>query len=423
MIFQILAYLIVFSVTFQLLMFLFTSIRRASISREQSDLTMQLLKQKVKLETLVGQTKLDKTTFSWAGTRKFRIDKKVDEGGHICSFYLSAHDGKSLPPFLPGQYLTFSLQIPGQNKPVVRCYSLSDSPHHSDKYRVSIKQLLPPPNQPDAEPGQVSNFFHKRLFEGDIVDVKSPAGKFYLDTSKHGPVVLIGGGVGVTPVLSMLNNLIHINSKREIWFFYGVRNRDDHIMQAHFEQLARECENFHLQVCYSDPEKDDKQGTQYQHAERVSVELFKKVLPSNNYDYYICGPQPMMESLITGLKDWGVPKEKIHMEAFGAASVKVRSKIKGNAASKDQKVEEYNITFSRTGKSLKWHPDSGTLLEFAEANDIIIDSGCRAGNCGTCVTAIRSGELDYLEDPGTVIELGSCLTCIAVPKSDIVVDA
>jgi uncharacterized protein len=423
MIFQILAYLIVFAVTLQLLLFLFTSVRRASIAREQSELSMQFLKQKVELETLAGQTARDKTTSSWAGTRKFRIDEKVDEGGHICSFYLTAHDGKPLPPFLPGQYLTFSLQIPNQSKPVVRCYSLSDSPHHSDKYRVSIKQLSPPPKQPDAPPGLISNYFHKELNQGDIVDVKCPAGKFYLDTSKHGPVVLIGGGVGVTPVLSMLNNLIHINSKREIWFFYGVINRDDHIMQAHFEQLAREFKNFHLQVCYSDPEKDDKQGTQYQHAERVSVELFKKVLPSNNYDYYICGPQPMMESLITGLNDWGVPKEKIHMEAFGAASVKVRSKIKGNAASEDQNVEEYSITFSRTGKSLKWHPDSGTLLEFAEANNIIIDSGCRAGNCGTCVTAIRSGELDYLEDPGTAIASGSCLTCIAVPKSDIVVDA
>ena len=423
MIFHILAYIIVFSVAFQLLIFLFTSIRQASISREQSDLTMQLLKQKVELEILSGQTERDKTTLSWAGTRKFRVDEKVDEGGHICSFYLSPHDGKSLPPFLPGQYLTFSLKIPGQNKPVVRCYSLSDSPHHSDKYRVSIKQLPAPPNQPDVEPGQVSNFFHKKLFEGDIVDVKCPAGKFYLDTSKHGPVVLIGGGVGVTPLLSMLNNLVYINSKREIWFFYGVRNQDDHIMQAHFKKLAGEFENIHLQVCYSDPEKNDKQGTQYHHAERVSIELFKKVLPSNNYDYFICGPEPMMESLITGLKDWGVPKDKIHMEAFGAASVKVRSKNRGNTVSEDQHVEQYSITFSRTGKSLKWDLDSGTLLEFAEANGIVMDSGCRAGNCGTCVTAIRSGELDYLEDPGTAIESGSCLTCIAVPKSDIILDA
>lgn len=423
MTFQILAYLIVFAVTCQLLVFLFSSLRRASFAREQSDLTLQLLKQKVELQTLVGQIERDKTTLSWGGTRKFRIDEKVYEGGDICSFYLSPHDGKSLPPFLPGQYLTFSLQIPGENKPIVRCYSLSDSPHQSDKYRVSIKRLPPPPNQPDAQPGQVSNFFHRELSHGDIVDVKCPAGNFYLDTSKHSPVVLIGGGVGVTPVLSMLNNLAHISSKREIWFFYGVRNHNEHIMQSHFEELAREFENIHLQVCYSNPEEDDKQNTDFHHAERVSVDLLKKVLPSNNYDYYICGPQPMMESLITGLKEWGVPKETIHMEAFGPASVKIRSKTKGDSASEGQQAEEYNITFSRTGKSLKWHPDSGTLLEFAEANDIVIDSGCRAGNCGTCVTAIQSGELDYLEDSGTAIESGCCLACIAVPKTDIVVEA
>ena len=422
MIFQILAYLIVFAVTFQVLMFLVSSLRRATIEREQNDLSMLLLRQEVEQRTAKAQIERDKTLLSWAGTRKFRIDEKVEEGGDICSFYLAAHDGKPIPPFLPGQYLTFSLQIEGQNKSTVRCYSLSDSPHKTDKYRVSIKRIPPPPKEPDAPPGLVSNHFHKELKQGDIVDVKCPSGNFYLETAKHTPIVLIGGGVGVTPVLSMLNNLAHIKSKREIWFFYGVRNSSEHIMRSHFEQIAKEHENIHLQVCYSNPSENDEFGTHYHHMERVSVDLFKKVLPSNNYEYYICGPQPMMESLVTGLQDWGVPKGDIHMEAFGPASVKVQSKVKENAAP-EQKGQSFNVTFSRTGKSLTWEPSAGSLLELAEANDIVMDSGCRAGNCGTCVTAVKSGELDYLEDPGTTIESGSCLACIAKPTSDIVLDA
>ena len=140
---QILGYLIVIAVTFQMLMLLINSLRSATFTREQNDLSLQLLKLRVREQTVVGVER-EKTKRSWAGARKFRIEKRVDEGGGICSFYFTAHDGKALPPFLPGQYLTFSLDIPDQNKTVVRCYSLSDSPHKRGTYRISIKRLPPP---------------------------------------------------------------------------------------------------------------------------------------------------------------------------------------------------------------------------------------------------------------------------------------
>ncbi len=358
---------------------------------------------------------------AWSGYRKFRLEGKVLEADSVCSFYLAPHDGRPLPPFLPGQYLTFRLSIPGQAREVTRCYSLSDSPDHPDYYRVTIKRLPPPPKAPEAPPGLSSSHFHDRLQVGDFLDVKAPSGHFHLDVEHHGPVVLIGGGVGVTPVLSMLNYLATAPGNREAWFFYGVRNGREHVMKDYLRELAAQHQNLHIVVCYSDPLPEDKQGADYDYAERVSVELFKRVLKVNNFDFYVCGPPPMMETITKDLEAWGVPEDRVHFEAFGPASVKKVAAQAAPAPAAD--APGFSLTFTRSGKTLVWTPGSGSLLEFAEANGVQIDSGCRAGNCGTCATAVREGQFEYLSPPGAEVEKGSCLACISVPKSALSVDA
>ena len=186
------------------------------------------------------------------------------------------------------------MNLPDQPKPLVRCYSLSDG-IEDDHYRVSIKRVPPPRDKPDVSPGKGSNFFHDHVNEGDIIDVKAPGGHFFLDLDKDFPIVLIGGGIGITPVLSMLNTLVKGGSlTREVYFFVGVRNSRDHPFKQHMEQLNAEHEKLHLHVCYSKPGEGDVEGRDYQHAARVSVDLFKQVLPSNNFDYYLCGPPPLM---------------------------------------------------------------------------------------------------------------------------------
>ncbi len=120
------------------------------------------------------------------------------ETGDICSFYLEPHDRRPLPSFMPGQYLTFRLNIPGQAKPVIRCYSLSDGPK-AEYFRVTIKKVGPPPGKADGKPGLVSSHFHDQIEQGDIVDVKAPGGQFFLDPAEDTPAVLIGGGIGLTP--------------------------------------------------------------------------------------------------------------------------------------------------------------------------------------------------------------------------------
>ena len=195
-------------------------------------------------------------------------------------------------------------------------------------------------------------------------------------------------------------------------------------MKEHLEQIARENENVHMCVCYSKPGENDVEGKDYQYAERVSVDLFKRLLPSSNYDFYMCGPPPMMNTIVPALEEWGVPEKNVHFEAFGPATVK-KTKTEANkeATQASSASAGVQITFAKSGKTLDWNPEIGSILDFAEENDIDIDFGCRAGNCGTCITAIKDGEVDYLNEPGAEPEAGSCLACISVPKGNLSIDA
>jgi hypothetical protein len=380
---------------------------------------------RARLDLLLEERKVVQETRerTWSGPRKFIVKRKVRECRDVCSFYLAPHDGKPLPPFHPGQFLTFQLRIPGQSASVIRCYSLSDAPAPTcDYYRVTIKKVPPPPDKPGTPPGLVSTFFHEQVNEGDILDVKVPSGRFYLDMIARTPVVLIGGGVGITPVLSMLNGVAQSGSRRETWFFLGVRNSGEHIQKAHLEEVAAKNPNIRLHICYSDPGPDDKAGRDYHHAERVSVKLFKQLLPSNAYDFYICGPPPMMSSLTQGLKEWGVPDDNVHFEAFGPATVKAVAPAVAPAAVATT-AQTFQINFARSGKALAWDQKMQSLLDFASSHGVTIDSGCRRGACGTCKVAVRDGKFSYLNPPDYSCEAGSCLTCCAVPSTDLTLDA
>ena len=394
----------------------FASLAEARGGRRQQKLDLQLLKTELEM---MRDLRLRRAECAppWSGFRKFLVTRKVIEAPGVCSFYLSPHDRKPVPDFLPGQYLTFQLDIPGRDKPLIRCYSLSDGPR-PDGFRVTIKRVPAPDDV--TPPGLASSFFHDQVKEGDILDVKAPSGNFYLDPAGPGGVVLIGGGIGVTPVLAMLNTLAGLGSTREIHFFYGIRDQSEQVMRNHIETIAREHPNVRIHVCASKPGVEDKLGVSYQHEGRVSVDLFKQVLPSNNYDFYICGPGPMMQSLNEGLREWDVPESKIHFETFGPSSVKKVAPLEPVVGSA---LAGYSIQFKKSGKTVPWTAEAGNLLELAEANGINIACGCRAGSCGTCRVAIFSGQVDYLEKCDYETEPGTRLTCIGIPKSDLVMDA
>jgi ferredoxin-NADP reductase len=220
----------------------------------------------------------------------------------------------------------------------------------------------------------------------------------------------------------MLNAIVESGSTRETWFFYGVRNGAEQIMKDHLARMAAEHSNVRVQVCYSNPTESEVKGRDYHQGERVSVELFKRVLPSSNYEFYICGPPPMMNTITQDLEKWSVPESRVFFEAFGPATVKKLAPAQAPAPA-EAGAPAIEVTFAKSGKTCPWKPNGHSLLEFAEAQGVAIDSGCRAGNCGTCLTAVKSGEVCYTVDHGAKPEAGSCLVCISVPKSSLVLDA
>jgi ferredoxin-NADP reductase len=350
----------------------------------------------------------------WNGFRQLVVRKRVEESAQVCSFHLAAHDGKPLPPFKPGQYLTF--RLPGSGREggqLVRCYSLSDHPHQPH-YRVTIKRVLPAPGAPAG--GLGSTLFHSQIKENDVLEVRAPSGKFHLDPQDPAPVVLIGGGIGLTPIYSMLATLVHQKSSRPVWLYYGLRHRREHLFKSELETIAREHPNVRVRICYSQPDPMDRLGEDYHVAGRITPELLRGELPSNDFSFYYCGPAAMMETLTTGLKAWGVPEARLHFEAFGPLSVK-------RAVNPLAAAVRHQVTFRKTGTARPWDASCGTLLDLAEQAGIAIASGCRTGNCGTCLVAMHEGDVSYVQPPGTPPEPRTCLACIAQPRGNLVLEA
>lgn len=390
---------------------LLAAIRRARVDTQQQAFDLSRFQEE--LATLrEHRRKQAEEPLPWNGFRKFVVRRKVVEGPLVSSFHLLPHDAKPLPPFKPGQYVTFRLPGASRGGPLIRCYSLSDHPDQTH-YRVTIKRA--------PAPTGVSGIFHDQIREGDILDVRAPLGNFTLEPTDPEPVVLIGCGIGLTPVFSMLATLVHQKSRRTVWFFHGLRNSHEHLFKEEFAALARHNPHINLRICYSQPDPADRLGEDYHIAGRVTVDLLRRELPSNNFRFYYCGPGPMMEDLTNGLKLWGVPDTHLHFEAFGPLSVKRVSHA--TAAVTTAPAARPLVTFRKSGTALAWDGAHATLLDLAEHIGIAIASGCRAGNCGTCVVAMQSGEVSYIQPPGSPPEARTCLTCIAQPKGDIVLDA
>jgi len=381
------------------------------------------------LDALIQTVEKSKEVPAWSGFKPFTVQRKVFENTSksVCSFYLMPKEDQPLPSFLPGQFLSLKVQLPSvsasdEMQTVVRCYSLSDRPRKGG-YRITVKRALPPENHPEYPPGRCSNYLFDHIQEGDVLEVKAPSGQFYLKTSVRLPIVLIGGGIGITPMLSMLSSLLEQGYTQNIWLFYGVRDSDEQIMKKHLLSLQQRYKNFHLHVCYSQPKRQDVEGVDYHCKGYVDINRLKRVLPIQRYQFYVCGSSAMMESLVPALEAWGVAAEHIHYESFGPSTLRQRNKTKASGSVTEETVVEMDVNFCQTGTTIPWDAYSESLLELAENNGISVESGCRSGSCGSCQTRLVSGEIEYISPPEIEVDAGHCLLCIAKPKSDIVLEA
>jgi ferredoxin-NADP reductase len=364
---------------------------------------------------------------AWVGWREFRVARRAfeDAAQSQCSFYLQPVDGQPLPPFKPGQFLTFALDVTPRasdgsatTRAITRCYSLSDRPDPAH-YRVTIKRVPAPADHPEFAPGLSSNHFHDHVQVGDVLRVKAPAGHFFIDPDPNVPVVLIGGGIGITPMMSMLRWCMAQQPQRLVHLYYGLRNGREHAYKPLLEEIAAAPPALKLNIVYSRPGESDLQGRDYQHEGHVDVELLRRTLPHGRHQFYVCGPPAMMQTLVPALAEWGVPVGDIQYEAFGPASVK----LPGAAEAAAPTVTGVEVKFHRSGRTLTWDGRNASLLDFAERHGIAVESGCRSGGCGSCETRVLDGTVQYEHAPDHDVAPGHCLLCVGRPTSTLVLEA
>lgn len=242
--------------------------------------------------------------------RSLKLVRRVKETTDVTSFYFAADDGRALDPFVPGQHLPIEVNVPGQDGPVERSYSLSGAPDALMGYRLSIKR--------DAR-GLVSRHFHDELGEGSVIRATRPAGEFVLPKTRD-PLVLISAGVGVTPMMAMLHGLQGDNSRRTVWFVHGARNGRQHALGEEARSLINRRENTHLRVFYSSPEQNDVRGEDYHQKARIAAADVLGLEAGPMADYMLCGPAQFVSGIRQGLQDAGVPDDRIHVETFGPGS-------------------------------------------------------------------------------------------------------
>lgn len=236
----------------------------------------------------------------WIYFKDFVVARKEKESQVITSFYLKPVDQSNVPAYIPGQYISIRLSIPGEPYAMIRQYSLSQA-SKADEFRISVKR------EADNDPnGVVSIYLHEKIQEGDRVEVSAPAGVFVLDSSKTTPVAFISGGVGITPMMSMFETVATSTPERPTTFLHGARNRLQHAFDEDIRSYTNRMEHAYYKTIY-----DEEDGF----ITRRTLEEY--VDPSG--DAYVCGPPPFMMSMIRELRNIGMDDSRIHFEFFGLA--------------------------------------------------------------------------------------------------------
>ncbi|MEX2453536.1 MAG: NO-inducible flavohemoprotein [Rhodospirillaceae bacterium] len=252
--------------------------------------------------------RLETSPGGWQGWRNFRIAERRNESDIITSFILDPEDGGPVLRHRPGQYLTFWFDIPGQ-PPIKRNYSISSSPNDKH-YRISVKR------EPD---GLVSNWLHDHADVGTVLRVAPPAGEFFLPEHPGRPVVLLSGGVGLTPMVSMLEAIAANGSPTDLHYIHGTRDGSTHAMGDEVRSLTESNKRLKSTIFYLEPQTGDEQGRDYDHKGLITMEWLERQTPVETADYYLCGPKPFLAAFVSGLSLAGVPSSRIHYEFFGPA--------------------------------------------------------------------------------------------------------
>lgn len=335
--------------------------------------------------------------------QRWRVHSMQQESADIRSLVLAPEAGVA-PDFVAGQHLPIRITT-AAGETLLRTYSLSSAPSDG-QLRISVKAQ-----------GVVSRHLHEQVQVGDVLDVRPPLGSFTLNSDSKRPLVLIGAGVGITPLLSMLREQVALGQGRRIHFFQGARTLADLPFQAELRELVQRAGGLlKIHRALSTPEADALSGRDYEQQGRIELAQIKAALPFDDYDFYLCGPAAFTQAIYDGLRDLNVADVRIHAEAFGPSTLKRRTD--GPAATFVQPpaaTEPVPVYFSASSKEARWTPDSGSLLELAESRGLTPEFSCRGGSCGTCKTRLLSGQVHYPNPPAELPQDGGVLICCVVP--------
>lgn len=342
--------------------------------------------------------------------RPLRVAKIEMESRHIRSIYLEPDDGAGLPVFLAGQHLPLRFTLDGEVH--IRTYSLSSAPSDGF-YRISVKR-----------DGRVSNHLHEQIQVGDVLEARAPQGHFTVAPLERRPLVLLAAGVGITPILSMLREVVYQGLRtrriRPTWLLQSSRSLADQPFRKELDRLLESAgDAVRVLRLLSQPEADAHEGEDFDLHGRIDDAVLRNLLEVEDYDqidFVLCGPSAFTQGLYDTLRELDVRDAQIHAETFGPSTLK-------RQADPDAVVIEQPpaattsvpVVFERSAKEARWQPDGGSLLELAESRGLRPEFSCRGGSCGTCKTRLVSGAVNYPQVPAEIPEAGHVLICCAVP--------
>lgn len=337
--------------------------------------------------------------------RLARIERQTDEA---CSLRFVLPAGEEMH-FKPGQFLTFNFDVDG--KRVIRSYSISSSPTQSGYIEITPKRI---PN------GLVSSYLTTRAEVGLTVEAKGPSGQFYFDERRHGKLVFITAGSGITPVMSILRYVDDRCLSNEIVLFHSTRYRRNILFMRDLEAMNTRVQNLRIvaTVTGDDPDWNGLRG-------RITREMIAEYLGDiAGATFFICGPKAFMQKAYEILSSLGVDRARILQESFGGSPVVFTAALPQDMLAASESTAPI-VEFVRSGKSCEIRKGC-SLLETAEINGVAIPSSCRQGQCGTCATRLISGDVEMDVQDGLDDDLkaeGYVLTCVGRAKGNVKLDA
>jgi ferredoxin-NADP reductase len=327
-----------------------------------------------------------------------------EETPDIRTFRFARPDGFT---FVAGQFLPVRVKADGRDH--VRCYSISSSPAARGYLEISVKRQ-----------GLVSGTLHTIARPGTTVSVRPPGGSFTYPEGDDRPLVLLAGGIGITPLLSMLRHATEAEPSRRVTLLYSAATEDAFAFKDDIRAIVRRHPQARAFFAVT-----QGGGSPEFYAGRIDKALVRAAVPDvTNAVAMICGPQPMIDGVRQLLASLGMPEPQIRFERFEAAvAATAGASHASGAASAPRPGDGHDVTCARSQTAVR--ADAGqTLLDAAEAGGVPIDSLCRSGVCGTCRTRVLEGEIScdstLLDDADRAS--GHVLACVAHINSDCVVD-